>query len=257
MRMELRITRKNLELSNLTEKPKIEPQLDLPTPNAENCCPVWLQVVLLVLFFVHSLGVLSEPLRFFSRSDIRTGPELAWLGETMKPYSQWLYINHGYFFFAPNPGPSHLIQYTLDAPTVPPAEPDQTQNHLLPDREMHTPRLLYHRYFMLSEFYTNRYAPQQVSEELKKDLEFMSTWAFDKELYDQIQNSIKASLKHSVGTEIRTLSRIERELPSSQRVLKDGWALNDPRLTIVLPETMIETTSPLPPDVLPSKPIEP
>ena len=255
--MELRIIRITFELSNLTEKPKIEPQLNLPTPNAENSCPAWLQAILLVLFFVHSLGVLSEPLRFFSRSDIRTGPELAWLGETMKPYSQWLYINHGYFFFAPNPGPSHLIQYSLDAQTAQSAEPNQTKIHLLPDREKHRPRLLYHRYFMLSEFYTNRFAPQQVSEELKKDLEFMSTWAFDKGLYDQIQTSIKVSLKHSVGTEIGTLSRIERELPSSQRVLKDGWALNDPRLTIVLPETMIEATMPLQPDVLPSKPIEP
>ena len=255
--MELRITRTTLELSKLTEKPKIEPQPDLSTPNAENCCPVWLQLVLLGLFVVHSLGVLSEPLRFFSRSDIRTGPELAWLGETMKPYSQWLYINHGYFFFAPNPGPSHLIQYSLDAPTAQPTEPNQAKNHLLPDREKHRPRLLYHRYFMLSEFYTNRFAPQQVSEEMKKDLEFMSTWAFDKELYDQLQTSIKASLKHSVGTEIGTLNRIERELPSSQQVLKDGWALNDPRLTNVLPETMIEATTPLPPDVLPSKPIEP
>ena len=64
---------------------------------------------MLALFSLHFLGVLSEPLRFFSRSDVRTGPEFAALGELLKPYSQWLYINHGYFFFAPNPGPGHLI----------------------------------------------------------------------------------------------------------------------------------------------------
>jgi len=72
-------------------------------------CPKVLQNVMLALFSLHFLGVLSEPLRFFSRSDVRTGPEFAALGELLKPYSQWLYINHGYFFFAPNPGPGHLI----------------------------------------------------------------------------------------------------------------------------------------------------
>ena len=229
----------------------------ISVPAVSNCCPVWLQGALLGFLLVHALGVLSEPLRFFSRSDVRTGPEFVWLGETMKPYSQWLYINHGYFFFAPNPGPSHLIQYSRGAPSALPTDPSPTQKHLLPDRNEHWPRLLYHRYFMLSEFYTSRFAPQQVAVELKTDVDFMSSWASDKVLYDQIQNSIKASLKHSLGTEINSLQRIERALPDSQQVLKDGWTLNDARLTSVLPESMIETTVPLPADVLPGKPTGP
>lgn len=217
-------------------------------------CPTSIQYILLVAFLIHFLGVLAEPLRFFSRSEIRTGPEFAWLSDTMKPYSQWLYLNHGYFFFAPNPGPGHLIQCTLSissADELP--DQDSSQVLLLPDRNEHWPRLLYHRYFMLSEFYTNRYAPEQVTQELKKDLEFMQTWASDKVLYDQIQFSVVNSLMHSRGIEKVKLRRIERLLPDSQQVLKEGWSLNDPRLTNVLSETMIEATAIEPIDELPGK----
>ena len=85
----------------------------------------------------------------------------------------------------------------------------------------------------------------------------MSSWDFDKVLYDQIQDSIKASLKQTLGTEIIALQRIERALPDSIQVLKDGWTLNDPRLIRVLSESMIETPEPLPIDVLPGKPTGP
>lgn len=106
---------------------------------------------------------------------------------------------------------------------------------------------------MLSEFYTSRYAPERVTQDLKKDLEFMQTWASDKELYDQIQSSIVISLKHSRGIEKVKLRRLERHLPDSQQVLKEGWSLNDPRLTNLLAETMLEATGGEPIDELPGK----
>lgn len=232
--------------------PKL-PKLSNSEPPAIRC-PTSIQYVLLVAFLIHFLGVLAEPLRFFSRSEIRTAPEFAWLSDTMKPYSQWLYLNHGYFFFAPNPGPGHLIQCTLSTTASDESsdkEPGQVL--LLPDRNEHWPRLLYHRYFMLSEFYTSRYAPEQVTQDLKKDLEFMQTWASDKELYDQIRTSITSSIKQTLGKETVELRRVERLLPDSQQVLKEGWSLNDPRLTSLLPETMIETTVVEPIDGLPNK----
>ncbi len=248
-----------------TKLPKLPKNLENPenaAPAADGSsdapairCPAWLKSVLLVALLIHFLGVLSEPLRFFSRSEFKTGPEFAWLGETMKPYSQWLYMNHGYFFFAPNPGPSHLIQCSLSSGSeTEPSENEPIQTLFLPDRNEHWPRLLYHRYFMLSEFYSSRYAPRQVTEELKKDLEFMTQWAFDKEIYDQIQSSIVNSLKHSRGKEKVQLRRVERSLPESHEVLREGWSLNDPRLTTVLPESMIESAATVPVNELPSKP---
>ncbi len=216
-------------------------------------CPAPVQNVLLALLLLHFLGVLSEPLRFFSRSDVRTGPEFALLGEVFKPYSQWLYMNHGYFFFAPNPGPSHLIECTFSSASPETLSNEPSQTLMFPDRREHWPRLLYHRYFMLSEFYNSRYVPAKVTEEARKDLEFMQSWAFDKELYDQLQASIASSLKRSRNAERVELRRLERLLPDSQQVLKEGWALNDPRLINVLPESMLETTATIPIGDLPSK----
>ena len=201
-------------------------------------CPRKTRFVLLAIVALHFLGVLSEPLRFFSRSEIGTAPEFVWLGETMRPYSQWLYLNHGYFFFAPNPGPSHLIEGTVPSLDGKPTE--RSVALTLPDRKRHWPRLLYHRYFMLSEFYNSRFAPARITEELKKDPEFLARWTFDRDLYSQIQTSLVHSLQTSRGLQDLELRRVERELPDPARVLIDGWALNDPRFTIVLPESMIE-----------------
>jgi len=55
-------------------------------------------------------------------------------------------LANGYRFFAPEPGPSHLVRYEVTLP-----DGSQEQG-LFPDRRQHKPRLLYHRYFMLSEF---------------------------------------------------------------------------------------------------------
>lgn len=61
------------------------------------------------------------------------------------PYIDAAYLNHGYHFFAPEPGPSHLIAYDLELPG------GERRSGVFPDREQHQPRLFYHRHFMLSE----------------------------------------------------------------------------------------------------------
>ena len=196
-------------------------------------CPQWLRCVLLGLASIHMLGVVAEPLRFFSRSDFGVAPEFAWLGDIAKPYTQWLYLDHGYFFFAPNPGPGHLIECAL-------TRSNESHIRLLPNRKDHWPRLHYHRYLMLSEFYANHYAPKQVTDELKKDPEFMARWNVENDLYLQIQSSMNKSLKHSTGATQVELRRIERLLPDPPEVLREGLALTDPRFFKVLPESMIE-----------------
>lgn len=63
-----------------------------------------------------------------------------------QPYLQAGFLNHGYRFFAPEPGPSHLVRYELDWN-------DGTQvEGIFPNLQQHRPRLLYHRHFMMSEF---------------------------------------------------------------------------------------------------------
>ena len=215
---------------------------NFPAEQSSNVCPTWLRRLCLGLAALHLLGVLAEPLRFFSRSELGVAPDFGWLGETAKPYSQWLYLDHGYFFFAPNPGPGHLIRCSLSRKKdVEHTESDAADStRFFPDRKSDWPRLLYHRYFMLSEFYNSRYAPRQVTEELKKDPEFLARWTFDNDLYLQIQTSMTKSLKHSTGATQVDLRRLERLLPDPPQILREGLALTDPRFLVLLPESMIE-----------------
>jgi hypothetical protein len=95
-----------------------------------------------VLLVVHLLAVLAGPWSFAPlRSDL-AGLCYA----SLKPYVEVLGLNNGYRFFAPEPGPSHLIRYDLEMP-------DGThQGGVFPDLANEQPRLRYHRHFMLSEF---------------------------------------------------------------------------------------------------------
>jgi hypothetical protein len=68
------------------------------------------------------------------------------LGRSIQPYLDILNLANGYRFFAPEPGPSHLVRYELTMPD------GTTREGIFPNRNEHWPRLLYHRYFMLSEF---------------------------------------------------------------------------------------------------------
>lgn len=61
------------------------------------------------------------------------------------PYAQAGNISHGYAFFAPNPGPGHLIRYELEF------EDGDKLSGEFPNLKLQWPRLRYHRHFMLSE----------------------------------------------------------------------------------------------------------
>jgi hypothetical protein len=80
------------------------------------------------------------------------------LAGVFQPYVEGLCLANGYRFFAPEPGPSHLVRYEV-------ALPDGTvKQGSFPDIEQHFPRLLYHRYFMLTEFINTIDDPDAPSE---------------------------------------------------------------------------------------------
>jgi hypothetical protein len=66
------------------------------------------------------------------------------------PYITATFLDHSYKFFAPNPGPSHLVRYDLYFADG--SSRVNRDDQILPDRVGHWPRLLYHRHFMLTEF---------------------------------------------------------------------------------------------------------
>ena len=71
--------------------------------------------------------------------DLAQGPFMQW-------YLDLVYVNHGYDFFAPDPGPGHLIRYELLD-----ARGGILEQGEFPNRKEHWPRLWYHRQFMLAD----------------------------------------------------------------------------------------------------------
>jgi hypothetical protein len=74
-----------------------------------------------------------------------------------QPYLEFMYLNHGYHFFAPEPAPSTLISFEAE-------RADGTSRKTIP-------RLLYHRHFMLTEHLHAaqlREAPDELLEEWVK-----------------------------------------------------------------------------------------
>ncbi len=80
-----------------------------------------------------------------------TGPasELAYAAYSVcGPYAQVMYVNHGYRFFSPEPGPGNLVEFEA-------LRSDGTrQTETIPNRGPggQWPRVFYHRHFMLTEF---------------------------------------------------------------------------------------------------------
>src|SRR5438094_9864442 len=103
----------------------------------------WSKAVISGLLAVHISAVFVAPLAFACDW---SSPLVNAVVGIYRPYIDALYLNHGYFFFAPNPGPSHLVDYTVEFGD---GRPPRTGR--IPDLASERPRLLYHRHFMLSE----------------------------------------------------------------------------------------------------------
>jgi hypothetical protein len=217
-----------------------------------------------IFVIVHVAAVFAEPFRFFSQSPVKpASAEAGWLRQTLAPYVDFMYLSHGYAFFAPNPGPSHLLECEIkQRPSIREAGPENAKNstvstlrdlplidqpaesfsrlamrwRVFPDRAFDRPRLLYHRYFMLSEFYHTLFAPVALSEAELNEPGLKERWQVDRAVYESLQSSITNRLQKSHQAESIKLRRIEHELPSELQVLGDGWKLNDPRLYLILPE---------------------
>ncbi len=220
---------------------------------------------LLSIFVVfHIAAVFAEPFRFFSASPVKPASEEAgWLRSTLGRYVDFMYLSHGYAFFAPNPGPSHLLECEIKSSAIVQNTENETKRQpasnslrelslvaqpeesfstkavrwrVFPDRDGDRPRLLYHRYFMLSEFYHTLFAPASLSDDELRDLSLKERWQFDRNLYESLQASITKRLSDTYEAESIKLRRVEHELPSQLRVFGDGWKLTDPRLYLELRE---------------------
>jgi hypothetical protein len=150
------------------------------------------------------------------------------------------YLNHGYFFFAPNPGPSHLIRARIEfadgrAPIV----------ETLPDLKAQWPRLLYHRHFMLSEQLNAQFAPPEPPPDLRSDPSQLERWRRSRAMYELKWNSFENHLraKYPDATSI-TMARIEHRMIDVAEVVEQHKPLTDPDTFLELPETVLRGPAP-------------
>ncbi len=120
--------------------------------------------------------------------------------EFVSPYLHALYLDHGFHYFAPDPGASTLVAYTLEFPD------GSTKTGRFPDRSI-SPRLFYHRYFMLSEYLGN--GPE--------------------ELQPFVERAFARNLCRESGAIRVSLTRVTHDTAAVEEILR-GLTLNDASL---------------------------
>jgi hypothetical protein len=203
--------------------------MDLPTKTP------WSRRAKLVasaLVALHVAAVFLAPMSFAVRPG---SPAVDPLAALFRPYIQAMFLNHGYAFFAPDPGPNHLVEYTLKFDNG-----RQPETGRFPDIHEHYPRLLYHRHFMLSESLNNYYAPERAprlpaemdAEERSSEL---ARWRASRDNYVALRDSLARHVAFANHAESAEIHRIRHNLlPPTQftraeRDLDRPTRLDDPR----------------------------
>src|SRR3954467_5624138 len=122
--------------------------------------PTWSKLLISALLVMHVAAVVSPPLAFACRSRGGESAAIRAVARFFQPYTGAFFFDHGYAFFAPDPGPNHLVDYKLEF-----NDGRSPIKGRFPDLATERPRLLYHRYFMLSEALNNRFVPPEFAPE--------------------------------------------------------------------------------------------
>ena len=146
-----------------------------------------------------------------------------------RPYLKTVAMDNGYRYFAPDPGPSHLVRYEITT------RDGEVVRGQFPKRGELWPRLFYHRHFMLSEMVFMLTAPT-------KDVPPMNVLTTAQQLELERQRQISTELQQSFarhllsrhdGIRIRLTAVVHAIPPPSE--LQRGMKLDDPSLYREMP----------------------
>lgn len=204
-----------------------------PVSNTAAAVPTWSPTarrIASVLIALHIAAVFVAPFAFACRTPSGASPFADGLMGWFRPYIDLMYLNHGYAFFAPDPGPSHLVRYRItfndDRPPI---------EGIFPDLRTQRPRLLYHRHFMISTMLQDLFIPAEPPPEGSLDPELVRTvpdasrraleaairqqhrellamWQDRRDRYEALRDSLEQHLKSVHGGSEVTLTRVEHEL---------------------------------------------
>lgn len=189
---------------------------------------------------VHLSAVILPPLAFQARSPAGLSDLVGKLVKPVEGYGQFLYVDRGYAFFAPDPGPSHLFQAMITSPDGASVE------RMFPDLDDHWPRLLYHRHFMLSEYLEEIYQPPGPPRELFEiDKTEAELWAQARSRYEHVRRAYVDHLRSQYPNHDVAIRRIEHLIPDRESFQQESIQLNDERLYQVLLDQPIDLGSEL------------
>lgn len=181
------------------------------------------RVLLSGFLAVHVFATFLSPFHFNTiPPGGRPAPDADWLLPWFQPYINFMFLNHGYAFFAPDPpAANHLIRGTLVF------DDDQADvNRQYPDRNRQRPRLLFHRHFMLTEFLHGNYPgpPPESNDDAVRENYLRSL-----RTYYRLKSSFENHLQVSSAAKSATVTRIEHRMIPYEVLLRESPSLNDPR----------------------------
>lgn len=221
---------------------------------AQRSWPLWAKTLASGLIALHLTAVFTAPFAFASSVGGSSSPLADAMMGALRPYIVALYLDHGYFFFAPNPGPARLVDYRIEfADGRPPIK------GRFPNLATERPRLLYHRHFMLSEALSNRFVPpvpppeptppaltadsaERAAYQFAKaeHARAVAAWQRQRGQYEAMRRSIEEHLLTSHAGEKVALTRIEHRLASPDEVQSAERALDAADSYSELPEVLRE-----------------
>jgi hypothetical protein len=125
--------------------------------------------------------------------------------DPLRPLVHSLGLDHGYRFFAPNPGPGHSIRWTVTRAD------GSTASGSIPDRDADWPRLLYHRRFMVPEKIAGRVPPTDAPEEVRR--EARTDW-------EPLVRGVARSVLRTTGAATVRLELVEHYLPDPGEIVR-------------------------------------
>lgn len=176
-------------------------------PNPRRRWPFWLRVVLSVVLTFHVFAVFVGP---WAALPDQTSPLAQDSRRFVGRYVDALRLGNGYRFFAPEPGPSHLVKYEVTL-----ADGKKVEGRF-PDRTINRPRLLYHRYFMLSETLNTLYTPEKGTDQ--------------RVLFDLYVRSYARHLLLAYQAKSVKLTLVEHRIPAIEEIQAGKARLTDPTL---------------------------
>jgi len=212
------------------------------------------RLIVSVLVLLHLTAVFWAPFTFASRVGADSSSPFAdGLMPYLRPYIAMMYLDHGYFFFAPNPGPSFLVKYKVEYP-----DGRGAVEGVFPNLKEQRPRLLYHRYFMVSTALNNSFAPAEAPPEpspppinatasstdqrnhqraVDAYQRQKSFWAHRRMQYEALRNSIVRHLESEYPGGKVTITRVEHRPAAPTEVSEDKLLLTAPQTYRDLQET--------------------